>query len=256
MNHLEHYFAAWARSLERLLAQLTSATWKVETGSRPADYVPLATMAIAVKGSLAGGQRLSLTTSDAGALLGLFLGQPSDVGQILDDTQREATEELVRQLCGLAASELKPQFGEVVFDVTWGIPGSSGEASSFLHASDGSRHIVLALDCDDALQQSLQPERPAGRVDELLHQGNLDLLMDVELPVMLRFGSRQASLREVLNLVAGAVVELDREVEEPVDLVLNERVIARGEVVVVDGNYGLRVLEVASRQQRAESLRS
>jgi flagellar motor switch protein FliN/FliY len=78
--------------------------------------------------------------------------------------------------------------------------------------------------------------------------------MDVELAVMLRFGSRQAKLREVLDLATGAVLELDREVQEPVDLVLNGKVIARGEVVVVDGNYGMRVIEVASPQQRVSSL--
>jgi len=91
-------------------------------------------------------------------------------------------------------------------------------------------------------------------VEELVRQGNLDLLMDVELGVTLQFGCRQATLREVLELAPGAVLELDREIEQPVDLVLNGRVIARGEVVVIDGNYGLRVNEVASAQQRVDSL--
>jgi flagellar motor switch protein FliN len=75
-------------------------------------------------------------------------------------------------------------------------------------------------------------------------EGNLDLLLDVELEVMLRFGERTMLLREILDLGAGSVVELDRTIDEPVDLLLDGRVIARGEVVVVDGNYGLRVLEV------------
>jgi flagellar motor switch protein FliN/FliY len=73
---------------------------------------------------------------------------------------------------------------------------------------------------------------------------NLDLLSGVELPVTLCFGRRRLRLREVLELNAGSVVELDREVEDPVELLLEGRVIARGEVVVVDGSYGLRVLEV------------
>ena len=73
---------------------------------------------------------------------------------------------------------------------------------------------------------------------------NLDLVMNVELNVTLRFGQRQLSLREVLELTTGSVVELDRQVEEPVELLLNGMVIARGEAVVIDGNYGLRVTEV------------
>jgi flagellar motor switch protein FliN/FliY len=73
---------------------------------------------------------------------------------------------------------------------------------------------------------------------------NLDLVMDVELNVTLRFGKRHLTLREVLELTSGSVVELDRQVDEPVELLLNGKVIAKGEAVVIDGNYGLRVSEV------------
>ena len=73
---------------------------------------------------------------------------------------------------------------------------------------------------------------------------NLKLVMDVELNVTLRFGQRQMPLREVLELASGSVVELDRMVDEPVELLLDGKLIARGEAVVVDGNYGLRVTEI------------
>jgi len=74
---------------------------------------------------------------------------------------------------------------------------------------------------------------------------NLDLLLDVELGVTLRFGQRRLLLREILDLNPGSVLDLDRQVADPVDMLLDGRVIARGEVVVFDGNYGLRVTEVA-----------
>jgi flagellar motor switch protein FliN/FliY len=73
---------------------------------------------------------------------------------------------------------------------------------------------------------------------------NLKLVMDVELVMSLRFGQRQLPLREVLELTSGSVIELDRQVDEPVELLLDGKVIARGEAVIVDGNYGLRVTEV------------
>lgn len=75
-------------------------------------------------------------------------------------------------------------------------------------------------------------------------EANLGLVLDVELNVLLRFGQRQLTLREVLDLKCGSVVELDRRVDEPVELLLDGRVIARGEAAIVDGNYGLRVTEV------------
>jgi flagellar motor switch protein FliN/FliY len=73
---------------------------------------------------------------------------------------------------------------------------------------------------------------------------NLNLVLDVELSMSLRFGVRQLPLREVLELASGSVVELDRQVDDPVELLLDGRVIARGEAVIVDGNYGLRVTEI------------
>lgn len=72
----------------------------------------------------------------------------------------------------------------------------------------------------------------------------IDRVIDVPLAVTLRFGQREMRLREVLELNAGSLIELDRQIEDPVDLLLGERIIARGEVVIVDGNYGLRVTEV------------
>lgn len=77
-----------------------------------------------------------------------------------------------------------------------------------------------------------------------LNPVNLKLVMDVELNVALRFGQRQLPLREVLELASGSVIELDRLVDDPVELLLDGKVIARGEAVIVDGNYGLRVTEV------------
>lgn len=73
---------------------------------------------------------------------------------------------------------------------------------------------------------------------------NLGLVLDVELNATLRFGQRQLTLREILELTSGSVVELDRQVDEPVELVLDGRVIARGEAVIIDGNYGMRITEV------------
>jgi flagellar motor switch protein FliN len=78
----------------------------------------------------------------------------------------------------------------------------------------------------------------------------LDLLMEVALPVSVSFGKTSLQIREVLKLNTGSVVELDRLVSEPVEVIVNNCVIARGEVVVVDGNYGVRVTQLASRADR------
>lgn len=83
---------------------------------------------------------------------------------------------------------------------------------------------------------------------------NLDLLLEVELPVIVTFGRTQLPLRDVLKLSSGSIVELNRLANEPVEVLINNCVIARGEVVVVDGNYGIRVTEIVSRQERIRSI--
>jgi flagellar motor switch protein FliN/FliY len=86
-------------------------------------------------------------------------------------------------------------------------------------------------------------------------EAGIGLLHDIELEATLRFGSREMQLRDILLLGPGDVVELDRHVSEPVDLVVGDRIVARGEVVVASGNFALRVTEVATPQLRLESIR-
>lgn len=88
-----------------------------------------------------------------------------------------------------------------------------------------------------------------------LQDVGLGLLYDIELNATLQFGSREMPLREVLELGPGDVVELDRHVSEPVDLVVGDRIVARGEVMVASGNFALRITEVATPQLRLESIR-
>jgi flagellar motor switch protein FliN len=77
----------------------------------------------------------------------------------------------------------------------------------------------------------------------------------VELEVALRFGCKELPLGEILDLGPGDVVQLDRNVADPVDLIVGDKIVARGEVVLVNGNFGLRVTEVAAPMKRLESIR-
>ena len=105
--------------------------------------------------------------------------------------------------------------------------------------------ITEPVNLEDPKKAKIAESVTQGVLREVItEQVNLDLVMDVELNVTLRFGQRQLTLREVLELTTGSVIELDRQVEEPVELLLEGKVIARGEAVVIDGNYGLRITEV------------
>jgi flagellar motor switch protein FliN len=101
------------------------------------------------------------------------------------------------------------------------------------------------------------PPPPAESKDSLPGQisPGFELLLDVELEASLRFGSREMPLGEILELGPGDVVELDRHITDPVDLIVGDKIVARGEVVLVNGNFGLKVSEVAEPKKRLESIR-
>jgi flagellar motor switch protein FliN/FliY len=82
------------------------------------------------------------------------------------------------------------------------------------------------------------------------------LLMGVKLPIRILLGRTQLSLRDITQLGNGAVVELDCSPDDPVEIMVNDRVIAHGEVVVVSGNYGVRITKIASRHEDTETDRA
>lgn len=83
---------------------------------------------------------------------------------------------------------------------------------------------------------------------------NIDRLLDVEMDVTVRFGRTEVPLREVVRFGVGSMIELNRSVDEPVDLLVNNYPFARGEVVVVDGYYGVRITEIGSEEDRSRTL--
>src|SRR5437016_2747368 len=86
--------------------------------------------------------------------------------------------------------------------------------------------------------------------------GNLAVLMDVQLPVSIRFGETEMILEEIVKLGVGSVIELNSGIDQPVDLVVNNRILARGEVVTVYGFYGILITEITNAGERFKSLNS
>jgi flagellar motor switch protein FliN len=262
----------WAESAGKVLGQIAGGAavavelvWSVPAGISPPAENDLC-LSAACSGGLRGEMSLRLSQTMALVLAQTFMGETPDAAAEFKPEYREAIEELFRQIAGQVASVLKATWGEVQIRLEAGPPPSWPAASTaWLTAAEGSTVKVQAeIRVSAALAASSRPEQatvaasssaaPAATTRlNPASEVKLDLLMDVELAATLRFGSRRMLLRDILELNAGAVVELDRQVTEPVDLLLDGRLIARGDVVVVDGNYGLRVVEVMSSEPLAGS---
>ncbi|HZT73471.1 MAG TPA: flagellar motor switch protein FliN [Terriglobales bacterium] len=131
-------------------------------------------------------------------------------------------------------------------------PAPAADAEPAL-APPGEPKAPPAAGTANPIDAELEPDFSAPR---RAPEGNLDLLLDVPLDVSLRFGGRQMVLKDILELGPGAVIELDRGVQDPVELLVAGRVVAHGEVVILDGNYGLRVTEIASPRHRLSTFGS
>jgi flagellar motor switch protein FliN/FliY len=77
--------------------------------------------------------------------------------------------------------------------------------------------------------------------------------LNIELPITIRFGLKKMLLQDVVQVNAGATIEFDRRVNDPVEILVNGRAVARGEAVVVRGNYGIRIIEIADRNDWLET---
>lgn len=96
-------------------------------------------------------------------------------------------------------------------------------------------------------------EEPAHRYND--GGGNLDMLMDIPLDVTVELGRSRQPIKDILSLSQGSVVELDKLAGEPVDVLVNQKPVAKGEVVVIDENFGVRITEILSPRERVAQLK-
>ncbi len=100
-----------------------------------------------------------------------------------------------------------------------------------------------------------EPETAAPPAQEPAPGANLDVIMDIPVRLSLEVGGTSISIRNLMQLNRGSVVELDRLAGEPLDVLVNGKLIAHGEVVVVNDKFGIRLSDVVSAEKRIETLR-
>jgi flagellar motor switch protein FliN/FliY len=104
---------------------------------------------------------------------------------------------------------------------------------------------------DNVEAQKLEKLTDSGNVGDV----NLDVVMDIPVSIALEIGRTKISIRNLLKLNQGSVVELDRLAGEPLDVLVNNTLVAHGEVVVVNDKFGIRLTDVISREERLKNLK-
>ena len=219
---------------------------------------------------VAGGHELLIASDDTVALARLVLGEDaSEVGPATPDHQ-DAFKELLNQMLSSASSALKlvldkpvvltlGEMREVEDTSTW-TPHAALMAVGHVHV-DGVQKATLALTvpqsvCEEAAaaqEITRAKERPAGARGA--DTAGLDMILDITMPITVELGRTRMLIRDILALAPGSVVELEKLAGEPVDLLVNDKPIARGEVVVIDENFGVRLTQITQAGDRIRSLR-
>ena len=241
--------AAFAAALEDTLVPLTETEWPFEVSEaadRAAQAGANASYRLTAEGALRGQLVVEFTEPQQLAIISALMKQPV---QKTDEENITVLAKLIAPIAEKLASALAAEWGEVHFLVDEAAGQDFADMVTVplvVEAMEADAQVLLHF--DESLIAALSSRQKAQvrnkDADWTVHPRNLRLVMDVELDVTLRFGQKKLQLRDVLDLSSGSIVELDRMVDEPVELFLGDKLIARGEAVVVDGNYGLRVTDI------------
>lgn len=133
------------------------------------------------------------------------------------------------------------------------------ETMTALAESTDRSSAAAEPEADASPAKADEPAATAEKADTVAEEdaaavGNVNLIMDIELPIIIRLGTAEMTLQEIIKLGPGAIVELNKSVDAPVELLVNDKMIAKGEVVVVEGNFAFRVTDVESKSKRIRSL--
>jgi flagellar motor switch protein FliN/FliY len=266
---IEDYQRVWVDSICQVLSQIANTRFQAEAVEGPDAQAPDSSLCCALLTlgpPVSGEQAVCFSEKDCLKLFQLSAGEPVADGATFDTEQREAVAQLFVQVCATAAralsnrlkTEIEANLARMELPV-W-LPSSGLGKTFHIWSAIEPAPLLLSIHLSPELEEALRStEGDAATTTPTLvppsKPQNLEFLRQVELPVTLRFGRREMLLREVLELTPGAVVELDQHVEEPVELLVGPRLIARGEVVVVEGCYGLRVTQVIGAEARLNCLR-
>jgi flagellar motor switch protein FliN len=102
--------------------------------------------------------------------------------------------------------------------------------------------------------ETVQPFQAASVSPSVDNSQSLDLLMDIPLEISVELGRVKKPVRDVVDMSAGSIIEIDKAAGEPVDVLVNGRLVARGEVVVIEDNFGVRITEILSPTERLQRL--
>lgn len=246
---------------------------------------PIVLVKLQVSGDVDATAMVALPPNLAASLSDMMMGEEASDREDVSEDDLDATKEIVSNIFGAIANTLSAQeelpslsFSVENIEVVTDEAEVSLEAYSRMYVYKfalGSLNSLLMFIIDEALQNKLfgapesatsssaetpSPSSNGNCADEQVHlsdeeMSNIALIMDVKLPVRVRIGKKRMLLKDVLNMDIGSVIELNQLANDPLEILVDNHVIAQGEVVIVDGNFGVQITSIGTKKERLTQLK-
>ena len=244
---------------------------------------PLAILNVEISGDLQTDMGISVSANVATAIGDMMLGGEGIEKEDMDADDLDATKEIMSNILGSFSTSLSAQkdmpklnfsvksidFKDATSNVTFDEYShliiynisiqSSMDNISFALNEDFYRKINGIDEPDETIvekdvnSKTDKPDSYVGLDNEEIR--NIELIKDVTLPLRVRIGYKKMLLKDVLSMDIGSVIELDQLANDPLEILVGDKVIAIGEVVIVDGNFGIQISDIGTKRERLEKLR-
>ncbi|GAA7655905.1 flagellar motor switch protein FliY [Helicobacter pylori] len=217
------------------------------------------------------------------ALSDLMLGGEGASKEEMDNDDLDAFKEMASNIFGAIATSLKSQellpklnFTTINAEIAKELPKKEDYAKAMvfsfkMEAIKESQIILLTTaaferqfekthkeEKEETIKSATEATEEVKTHDASLENieiRNISMLLDVKLNVKVRIGQKKMILKDVVSMDIGSVVELDQLVNDPLEILVDDKVIAKGEVVIVDGNFGIQITDIGTKKERLEQLK-
>ncbi len=276
-----------AATIEGLTGQRPEVSFKNQEEITDISNViaPMSIVYIEVSGELEGKMAVAVSPMIGTALSDMMLGGEGESKEEMDSDNLDAVKEIVSNIFGGLSTAMKAQkeFPDLTFSVTdihFFKEGEDIDLSGYstLLAYSFSLGVIngifmtlldenltkLVESQEGELRESTASQAPAdapstvhstAQASEHGDMKNIGLILDVKLPLRVRIGSKKMLLKDVLSMDIGSVIELDQLANDPLEILVDDKVVAYGEVVIVDGNFGVQITHIGSKRERLEKLK-
>lgn len=271
-------------TVEGLTGLAPTLTLKDKEDPSVASHVkpPLAIVYVNVDGDVNGSVAVAITAHLATALADLMLAGEGESKDDMNEDDLDATKEIVSNIFGAISTSLPaqgnmPNMNFTIEDIKFFTDDSDINLSSYakvysyevqLAQVDSFLMFIIDPDIVNGFDKpapaetsapsgggASTPSAPANVDLDEEELKNIGLILDVKLTIRVRIGSKRMLLKDVINMDIGSVVELNRLANDPLDILVDDKIIGKGEVVIVDGNFGIQITEIGSKRERLEKLR-